>query len=108
VLALPPGRVKSLPEPRRVAGIACVWHNPRLLRGTGVIPRYGDTTAIPGYLCAHGRDRPAAEAALRAYFASAGYAVEPDPAHAPWYAALGRAFTEAGLDPRAAGFGAGR
>lgn len=107
VLALPPGRLRSLPGPHLGPGMACVWHNPRLARAPAVIARYGDTTAIPGYLCAHGKDRAGAETALRAYVASAGYAVEADPAHAAWYRALGQAFTEAGLDPRSAGFGEG-
>ena len=70
----------------------------------GAIGRYGDTTAVPGYLCAHGAGRPAAEAALRGYLAAAAYAVEPDPASWEWYRGLGRALDEAGLDPRASGY----
>ena len=103
VLLLPPGRLRSLPEPPPAPGIACVWHNPRVARA-GAIGRYGDTTAVPGYLCAHGAGRPAAEAALRGYLAAAAYAVEPDPASWEWYRGLGRALGEAGLDPRASGY----
>jgi biotin carboxylase len=107
VLALPPGRVLRLPPPpRRLSrGITCVWHNPRAAER---IAPYCDTTAIPGYLCAAGSDRGAAEQALADYLASAGYAVEADPAQAEWHRRLAGAYRAAGLDPHSAGFGCER
>ena len=93
-LCLPPGRILHLPAPetRDVPGITLVWHNPRL---GGRVTRYGDTTAIVGYVCARGRDREDAEAALERWYAGAGYRIAPDPEHAAWYARLrtcGRGF----------------
>jgi len=99
VLCLPPGRVRGRRDVALPPGVTCVWHNPR---ANETVKRYGDTTALPGYLCARGRDRAAAEAALAAYVEAAAYEVEPDPAHAAWHASLAGAFQAAGLDPRSA------
>jgi biotin carboxylase len=99
VLCLPPGRVRARQDVALPPGVTCAWRNPRAAER---ISRYGDTTAVPGYLCARGRDRAAAEGALRAYLAAARDDVEPDPEHAEWYASLGRALRAAGLDPRSA------
>ncbi|MEW6073216.1 MAG: ATP-grasp domain-containing protein [Planctomycetota bacterium] len=88
VLGLPPGRIESLADPRRAAlfpRLTLLWHNPRL---AGCVPRYADTTQIPGYVAAWGEDRAAAEETIAAWFASAGYRVTPDPVHAEWFARL--------------------
>lgn len=88
VLPLPPGRILALADPqstRDFERITMLWHNPKL---AGVVPRYDDTTKIPGYVCAWGNNFAAAEEMIAAWFAGAGYRVEPDAAYAEWFAAL--------------------
>ena len=88
VLCLPPGRIESLAAHASIAPfprITKLWHNPRI---TDRIPRYTDTTKIPGYVCAWGGDRAQTEETIAAWLATAGYRVRPDPAHAGWYERL--------------------
>ncbi len=88
VLCLPPGRVESLADPASIlpfGSITKLWHNPRI---ADRIPRYTDTTKIPGYVCAWGDDRAQAEETIAAWLEVAGYRVDPDPAHAAWYERL--------------------
>ena len=88
VLALPPGVLERQPEPERLdehPGIGLVWH--RFRRGQRIEP-YGDTTKIPGYITAHGRTKAEAEDALRDWFETEPYQVQPDLAHAEWYGRL--------------------
>ena len=97
VLCLPPGRLLALADPEGIGahtGITMLWHNPRLQRA---VPRYDDTTKIPGYVCAWGEEPGEAAATIREWFATAGYRVAPDPAHAAWFARLRAHLEEAGL-----------
>ncbi len=104
VVLLPPGRLRRRPaEPllERHPGVTRLWWNPKLAEQ---VPRYGDTTRIPGYACACGARAAAAEAALRRLFAELALDVEPDPAHAAWYAGLGASLRAAGFAPAACGY----
>jgi biotin carboxylase len=102
VICAPPGRVTRWVEPPEpIPGVALTWRNPRVAER---IPRYDDTTRIPGYVTAHGATRADAEAALTAWHAAARIEVEPDPAHAEWYRGLARGLAEAGIDPAGCGY----
>ncbi len=80
-------RVTVHARPEGTPNITMLWHNPRLRK---TVPRYDDTTKIPGYVCAWGEERGEAQSTLAKWFATAGYRVEPDPAHAAWFERLRR------------------
>jgi predicted ATP-grasp superfamily ATP-dependent carboligase len=104
VIAAPPGRVDGplIARELKSSAPACGWWLRPLRSGT--IPRYGDTSAIPGYAWAHGRDAAEAEAALEGFFVRLAPRIEPHAEHARWYGELGECIRRAGFSPRASGF----
>ncbi len=104
VICLPPGRVERWPDPRSAEDhpdVTLVWHNPRVAER---IPRYDDTTRIPGYACACGQDRDEAEEALAGWFAAADYRIEADEAERDWYRALGEELDAIGFTRAGSGY----
>lgn len=105
VACLPPGKIKkslsSEPAVDTSTQITKVWFNQKCLPE---IFCYTDTAKIPGYVCAHGENPQAVEAALTRFWRVPRYEVEVNHKHLDWYEHLGKRIECIGFKKESFGF----
>jgi len=83
VITLPPGIIKKhMNTKKHHPQITKIWLNPKM---KSHVDKYTNTTAIPGYICAYGKDKEEVETILTQYFIQNNTEIIPNKKHIKWY-----------------------
>lgn len=104
VICLPPGNFKMKLKQKslsKINQITNIWYNEKC---DTKIDCYTNTSKIPGYICAYGKNKLDAERALEQYFTYKKYDIEPNERYKEWYKLLGKQITSIGFSKESCGF----
>jgi len=102
IIALPPGKIeKHLNTKKHHQKITKIWLNPKI---KDEIPKYTNTSAIPGYICAYGNNKEEVEGILEEYFIKNNVKITPNKEYTQWYDELGKQILKHKLSKNSFGY----
>lgn len=107
VICLPAGRIKDIkmkkqPKIKGLGGITKVWL--KADKHMVKISPYSDTSQIPGYICAFGRNQTEVNVMIGKFFKNCEVHIESNKVEKKWYLRLGSKIDELGLDRKSFGY----